>query len=132
MLPDKVEMVRDKMSRLLMDRWGVPLLGVVPDMAYLGRPTLANLCSALQGELLAGERCARLHYGVDDAFLITTGLRRFLRRAFEQREKVWRRPRIHTQPPNPSRTRGPTLLKPRRLRRDLSLAAPLPPWRQSL
>mmetsp|Transcript_74503 Transcript_74503/g.148080 ORF Transcript_74503/g.148080 Transcript_74503/m.148080 type:complete len:403 (-) Transcript_74503:370-1578(-) len=91
-LPDKVEMVRDKMSRLLMDRWGVPLLGVVPDMAYLGRPTLANLCSALQGELLAGERCARLHYGVDDAFLITTGLRRFLRRAFEQREKVWRRP----------------------------------------
>ena len=44
------------------------------------------------GELLAGHDCRTMHYGVTDAFLITTGLRRFLRRAFHERRRSWRRP----------------------------------------
>jgi len=92
-LPDKVEMVREKMTKLLQQRWGVPLIGVVPDLAYLGKPTLNDIELALGGHLIAGEPCRRLHYDPhSDAFLITTGLRRFLRRAFEQRGKDWRRP----------------------------------------
>ena len=79
------------MGKLLRDRWGVPLLGVVPELAYLGQPTLRDLERALQGELIAGLKCRNMHYGVTDAFLVTTGLRRFLRRAFQQRDKVSRR-----------------------------------------
>lgn len=92
-LPDKVEYVRSKMGRLLEQRWGVPLLGVVPELSYLSKPTLAELEKALDGDLLAGHRCRSLHYGVENSFLVTTGLRRFLRRAFEQRSpSEWRRP----------------------------------------
>lgn len=90
-LPDKVDMVREKMTRLLKERWGVPLLGVVPDLPFLGQASLQSLVQALDAKLVAGEKCRSLHYGTDDAFLVTTGLRRFLRRAFEQRAD-WRRP----------------------------------------
>jgi len=89
--PGKVDMVREKMTKLLRERWGVPLLGVVPDLPFLGEASLQSLESALSAELIAGEKCRSLHYGTDDAFLVTTGLRRFLRRAFEQRAE-WRRP----------------------------------------
>lgn len=82
-IPDKVEMVREKMGKLLRQRWGVPLLGVVPDLPFLGEASLGELEKALGGELLAGgERARALHFTKDDAFLVTTGLRRFLRRAF--------------------------------------------------
>lgn len=91
-IPEKVDEIRDKMGRLLRDRWGVPLLGVVPDKAYLGMPTLGDLESTLGGQLIAGERCRGIHYQPVDAFLVTTGLRRFLRRAFEHRGRTWTRP----------------------------------------
>jgi len=90
--PEKVDMVRDKMSKVLRERWGVPLLGVVPELPYLGQPTLGDLELALGGELIAGSKRRRLHYKTDDAFLVTTGLRRFLRRAFQQRDSTWMRP----------------------------------------
>jgi len=90
--PEKVDMVRDKMSKVLRERWGVPLLGVVPELPYLGQPTLHDLEQALGGTLISGSKCRRLHYKVDDAFLVTTGLRRFLRRAFQQRDSTWMRP----------------------------------------
>jgi len=90
--PDKVEMVREKMGQVLQQRWGVPLLGVVPDLPYLSESTLHDLEIALGADLIAGHRCRHLHFRPDDAFLVTTGLRRFLRRAFEQREFGWDRP----------------------------------------
>ena len=90
--PDKVRMIEDYFGRLLRERWGVPLLGVVPDLPYLGYSSLRDIEHALEGNLLAGDKCRGLHYGQNDIFLITTGLRRFLRRAFQQREKLWRRP----------------------------------------
>ena len=90
---------------LPISRWGVPLLGVVPELSYLSKPTLAELEraldslispisphlspslptsppylaeleKALDGDLLAGHRCRSLHYGVENSFLVTTGLRR--------------------------------------------------------
>lgn len=70
----------------------MPLLGVVPELPYLGQPTLGDLELALGGELIAGSKRRRLHYKTDDAFLVTTGLRRFLRRAFQQRDSTWMRP----------------------------------------
>lgn len=91
-MPDKVEQVRQKMGKVMMERWGIPLLGVVPDLPYLGSSSLRDIEQALDGNLLAGEKCRGLHYGLNDIFLVTTGLRRFLRRAFQQREKLWRRP----------------------------------------
>ena len=42
-MPQKVDMVREKMGKLLRERWGVPLLGVVPDKPYLGRASSFNL-----------------------------------------------------------------------------------------
>lgn len=85
-LHDKVDMVREKMGKLLRQRWGVPLLGVVPDLPFLGEASLRELEKHLGGELVAGgERARDLHYKLHDAFLVTTGLRRFLRRAFIDR-----------------------------------------------
>jgi len=89
-LPHKVDMVRDQMGKLLRERWGVPLLGVVPDLPTLAELTLHDLEIALEADLIAGHRYRPLHFDAKDAFLVTTGLRRFLRRAFQQRE--WRRP----------------------------------------
>jgi hypothetical protein len=93
---DKVEMVRDYVGRLLQERWGVPLLGVVPDLPFLGKASLRDVEKRLDAEMLAGRQCLGLHYGLDDAFLVTTGLRRFLRRAFEERGSTWRRPLLIT------------------------------------
>ena len=42
-LPDKVEQVRDYVGRAIQERWGVPLLGVVPDLPFLGKATLGDL-----------------------------------------------------------------------------------------
>jgi hypothetical protein len=41
-VPDKVEMVREYVSKAL-KRHNIPLLGVVPDEPYLGRPSLMDL-----------------------------------------------------------------------------------------
>jgi BioD-like phosphotransacetylase family protein len=90
--PDKVDKVRDYFERLLRARWGVPLLGVVPDLPFLGKANLGEIERMLDAQLLGGHRCRSLHYGQENSFLVTTGLRRFLRRAFQQREETWRRP----------------------------------------
>ena len=91
--PDKVEMVRDYLGRLLEQRWGVPLLGVVPDLPFLSKATLANYEHLLGAELIAGQRYRKLHYGADNVQIVTTGLRRFLRKAQStQQEENWKRP----------------------------------------
>ena len=42
-VPDKVEQVRDYVGRAIQERWGVPLLGVVPDLPFLGKQLNGNL-----------------------------------------------------------------------------------------
>ena len=45
-MPEKVAQVREKMGKVMMERWGVPLLGVVPEgdevlkSTNIGRPVI--------------------------------------------------------------------------------------------
>jgi len=92
-MPDKVDMIREKMGKVLMERWGVPLLGAVTDLPVLGRASLHELQKVLGAKLISGEKFSSLDYNLTDAFLVTTGLRRFLNRAFQSNaRKVWKRP----------------------------------------
>jgi hypothetical protein len=52
-LPDKVAMIRDYFGRAV-KRWGIPLLGVIPDEPYLGKPTLRDFEKLLKANLIAG------------------------------------------------------------------------------
>ena len=87
-MPDKVDMVRDYFGRAAMARWGVPLLGVVPDLPFLGKATLSDLEKLLDGELIAGERYRAHHYGIDDVQTVTTGVRRYLRKQVYRQEML--------------------------------------------
>ena len=42
-MPEKEAMMRDYFGRLLEGRWGVPLLGVVPNLPLLAKPTLGDI-----------------------------------------------------------------------------------------
>ena len=92
-VPDKVEQVRDYVGRAIQERWGVPLLGVVPDLPFLGKATLGDLERLLDGELISGRRYRDLHFGTQDLACVTTAVRRFLRKThFRQAEKNETRP----------------------------------------
>ena len=92
-VPDKVEQVRDYVGRAIQERWGVPLLGVVPDLPFLGKATLGDLERLLDGELISGRRYRDLHFGTQDLACVTTAVRRFLRKThFRQSEKNETRP----------------------------------------
>mmetsp|Transcript_31169 Transcript_31169/g.72119 ORF Transcript_31169/g.72119 Transcript_31169/m.72119 type:complete len:284 (-) Transcript_31169:272-1123(-) len=77
-IPSKVEEVRSYMSRLL-ERWDVPLLGVVPDNPFLGYPALADFERLFQTKLLSGEEHRMRHFNVEDTILVTTGLDEFMK-----------------------------------------------------
>jgi len=80
-LPEKEAMMRDYFGRLLEGRWGVPLLGVVPNLPLLAKPTLGDIEGVLGAELLGGRHCRSYHYSAESISLITSGVRRFLNRA---------------------------------------------------
>ena len=42
-VPEKVDMVREYIGKAMRERWGVPLLGVVPDLPFLSKATLGDL-----------------------------------------------------------------------------------------
>lgn len=65
-MPEKVEMIRDYFGRVCTKRWGVPLLGVVPDLPFLGKASLGDLERLLKAELIAGTRFRPLHFGLKD------------------------------------------------------------------
>jgi len=92
-IPDKVEMVREYFGKLLSQRWGgsVALLGVVPDLPFLGKSTLADIERLLHGKLLGGHHLMNAHYDVREVDLVTTGVRRFLRKA-DYRSTIAKRP----------------------------------------
>lgn len=76
-LPDKYEQTKDYMTRAL-ERWGIPLLGCVPDRPYLGHPALADLERLLKNKMISGEKHRFRHYTVNEISLVTTSLTRFL------------------------------------------------------
>jgi len=77
-LPSKLDQTRDYLSRALMQRWGVPLLGCIPDRPFLGCPALADLERLFDTRLIGGGRHRFRHYRVPDINLVTTSLKRFL------------------------------------------------------
>jgi dethiobiotin synthetase len=77
-LPSKFEQTKHYMSKALMDRWGVPLLGVVPDRPFLGCPALMDLEAIFKTELMTGKALRFRHYNVADINVVTTSLTRFL------------------------------------------------------
>mmetsp|Transcript_22359 Transcript_22359/g.27406 ORF Transcript_22359/g.27406 Transcript_22359/m.27406 type:complete len:435 (+) Transcript_22359:61-1365(+) len=77
-LPSKYEQTKHYMSKALKQRWGVPLLGCIPDRPFLGCPALMDIEALFQTKLLTGEQHRFRHYNVTDINLVTTSLTRFL------------------------------------------------------
>lgn len=79
-LPEKYEQTKYYLEKALHDRWGIPLLGCVPDRAFLGCPALADLERLFPGAMLVSGLDHRLrHYTVQDLNLVATSLEVFLR-----------------------------------------------------
>jgi len=53
--PDKLEMVRDYYTRQLDKLWNKPLLGCVPYVDAISRPTISGFAQLLQSDFIAGE-----------------------------------------------------------------------------
>jgi len=75
---DKYEQTKDYLGRAMMERWGIPLLGCVPDKPYLGHPALADLERLFRTKLISGKKHRFRHYTVNDITLVTTSLTQFL------------------------------------------------------
>lgn len=79
-IPEKYEQTKHYMQKAMMQAWGIPLLGCIPDRPFLGCPALVDLEHLFKTKLISGysdENRAR-HYTIDDINLVTTSLKRFL------------------------------------------------------
>ncbi|CAM9588386.1 unnamed protein product [Chrysoparadoxa australica] len=77
-LPDKMEMVGAYFTKLL-ERWDVPLLGVVPDEPYLGCPNLGDLEKIFQTKLVSGVQWRKHpHYSIRHTLMVATDVRIFM------------------------------------------------------
>jgi hypothetical protein len=66
------------MGKAMMQAWGVPLLGCIPDRAFLGMPALADLENLFKSKLVSGKEHRFRHYSTSDINVVTTSLTRFL------------------------------------------------------
>ena len=66
------------MSKVLEEKWGVPLLGCVPDRPFLGCPALMDIEAIFKTKLINGEKHRFRHYRPTDINLVTTSLTGFL------------------------------------------------------
>jgi dethiobiotin synthetase len=66
------------MGKAMMQAWGVPLLGCIPDRAFLGMPALADLENLFKSKLVSGKEHRFRHYNTSDINVVTTSLTRFL------------------------------------------------------
>jgi BioD-like phosphotransacetylase family protein len=62
---DKYEQTKEYMSRALMQTWGVPLLGCIPDRPFLGCPALADLEALFGTKLISGHSHRLKHYSAE-------------------------------------------------------------------
>jgi BioD-like phosphotransacetylase family protein len=62
----------------MMNAWGIPLLGCIPDRPFLGCPALADLETLFATKLISGHEHRFRHYNVADMTVVTTSLTRFL------------------------------------------------------
>lgn len=66
------------MAKAMMQTWGIPLLGCIPDRPFLGCPALADLEQLFGTKLISGGEHRFRHYSVGDINVVTTSLTRFL------------------------------------------------------
>lgn len=77
-IPSKREQTMHYMKKAMLQSWGVPLLGCIPDRPFLGCPALADLENLFKTKLICGTEHRFRHYNIDDINVVTTSLTRFL------------------------------------------------------
>lgn len=78
--PEKYEHVQHYLGQALAERWGVPLIGLVPDRPFLGCPAIADMERLFEGsQLVSGKQLRMRHYTVQELQLVATSLEVFLR-----------------------------------------------------
>jgi BioD-like phosphotransacetylase family protein len=77
-IPEKYDQTKHYMAKAMMQTWGIPLLGCVPDRPFLGCPALADLEGLFGTELVSGKEHRFRHYNTSDINVVTTSLSRFL------------------------------------------------------
>lgn len=76
------------MAKAMMQTWGIPLLGCVPDQPFLGCPALADLERLFESKLICGSEHRFRHYSVDSINVVTTNLTRFLENLREKPKRT--------------------------------------------
>merc|ERR1712187_192885 len=82
---DKYHQSYDYMSRALVKRWNISLLGCIPDNPYLGCPALKDLERTFDTKLIIGRKNRFRHYEGKNTTLVDASLKPFLEN-FKQRE----------------------------------------------
>jgi BioD-like phosphotransacetylase family protein len=77
-IPEKLEQTKHYMRKAMLQAWGIPLLGCIPDRPFLGCPALADMEHLFQTKLISGGEHKLRHYSKKDINLVTTSLTRFL------------------------------------------------------
>ena len=77
-IPEKYEQTQKYMRKAMMQTWGIPLLGCIPDRPFLGCPALADLENLFGVKLICGSGHRFRHYTTEDINVVTTNLSRFL------------------------------------------------------
>jgi len=77
-MPEKLEQTEEYLGKALMQTWGVPLLGTIPDRPFLGCPALSDFENLFNTRLISGGDSRFRHYSVEDITVVTTSLTRFL------------------------------------------------------
>lgn len=78
--PDKYDQVKHYLGQALRQKWGVPLIGLVPDRPFLGCPAIADMERLFEGsQLVSGKQFRMRHYTVQELQLVATSLEVFLR-----------------------------------------------------
>lgn len=87
-IPDKYDQTKEYMAKAMMNTWGIPLLGCVPDQPFLGCPALADFERLFDTELICGQEHRFRHYSVDSINVVTTNLTRFLENLREKPKRT--------------------------------------------
>lgn len=77
-MPDKLEQTKQYLGKALMQTWGVPLLGCIPDRPFLGCPALSDFENMFDTRLVSGGDSRFRHYSVGDITVVTTSLTRYV------------------------------------------------------
>lgn len=77
-IPEKYEQTKHYMAKAMMQTWGIPLLGCIPDRPFLGCPALADMENLFKSKLICGQQHRFRHYSTEDINVVTTSLTRFL------------------------------------------------------